>query len=375
MIKELMGYNPYKKKIKTIKPNVIDLTTPSENKKNNEKVNNNINNINNIPYIELNLSPSKNNEEIKYPLKSSQNKPNKEIPKKTKVITVSNYTNKAIKAYLKKNKLYKNKKNTDISKQPIYKEYYYMEDINNKEKHMEDFHCIKDNLIKEEYVSVFAIFDGHGGNQAAIYCKDNLIRIISKAIISSCYNIPKCLEFTYNKLNEEFNNKTKQNDVGCTMSCVVLIRDKEDANKKYIYISNVGDSKIYILKKDGNSIQMSKDHTCKDTVETERIKQKGGLVFNQRVFGSLMLTRTIGDKEMKKYGVICQPYINEYIIQNDDNYIIIASDGLWDVITEEDLSMYAKEEDMGAEAVSKRLVLQALEKGTTDNISCIVIKI
>ena len=88
-----------------------------------------------------------------------------------------------------------------------------------------------------------------------------------------------------------------------------------------------------------------------------------------------MVTRSIGDKELKKYGVIAEPYISQLNIDNsNDNYIIIASDGIWDIIDEEKLSIFAKE-DMPAEALCKRLVKMSIEGGSNDNISCIVIKL
>ena len=127
--------------------------------------------------------------------------------------------------------------------------------------------------------------------------------------------------------------------------------------------------------KTGECIKITKEHTCKDQTEVDRIKKKGGYVFNERVFGSLMVTRSIGDKEMKQYGVISEPYISHFNIDNSqDSYIIIASDGIWDIIDEEKLAMFAKEE-MPADALCKRLVKMSLEGGTNDNISCIVIKL
>ena len=48
------------------------------------------------------------------------------------------------------------------------------------------------------------------------------------------------------------------------------------------------------------------------------------MVFNGRVFGTLMLTRSIGDREMKNYGVCSIPYVNISKISEDDLYFIIV---------------------------------------------------
>ena len=93
------------------------------------------------------------------------------------------------------------------------------------------------------------------------------------------------------------------------------------------------DSKCYLIKK--NSIlKLTKDHKCNDKEEVERIKKNGGLIFNKRVFGSLMLTRSIGDREMKNYGVSSIPFININKIVDEDLFFVVASDGVWDVINE-----------------------------------------
>ncbi|MCQ2819863.1 MAG: protein phosphatase 2C domain-containing protein, partial [archaeon] len=306
-------------------------------------------------------------------------------PKKTKVVTIAKYQNKEIRKYLEKkekNNLIKPKNNNPNNPQeqrPHIIEGWYFQDNQNVEnqKTMEDFHCCKENLVEKgsQTVHLFCIFDGHGGAKAAVYCRDNFINVMQKSVIATCYDYPKCFAYAYNKINTEMLQKMTENNIGTTASTVLVTTSQEDPKGREIHCGNVGDSKIYLLQKNGNCILMSKDHNCQDAKEVERIKSKGGMVFNGRVFGSLMLTRSLGDKEMKQYGVISEPYVSNKKITDEDNYIVIASDGIWDVIKEEDLSIYAQEDDMGAEALAKRLVLMALERGTTDNISCIAVKL
>jgi serine/threonine protein phosphatase PrpC len=87
-----------------------------------------------------------------------------------------------------------------------------------------------------------------------------------------------------------------------------------------------------------------------------------------------MLTRSFGDKEMKKYGVICMPDIYYHHITEDDLYVIIGSDGVWDVVEEEEIFKLCQE-NISSKELSKKIIQLAKDRETHDNISCIVIKL
>jgi serine/threonine protein phosphatase PrpC len=87
-----------------------------------------------------------------------------------------------------------------------------------------------------------------------------------------------------------------------------------------------------------------------------------------------MLTRSIGDKEMKKYGVLPKPSIKRIEIGNDDKWVVLASDGVWDVVNEDNLREISRKYD-GAEKFCKEIVKYAIDADSRDNISCIVIKL
>ena len=43
------------------------------------------------------------------------------------------------------------------------------------------------------------------------------------------------------------------------------------------------------------------------------LKKKGVMIFKQRVFGSLSLTRSFGDMVYKVDGINCEPFIKKYL--------------------------------------------------------------
>jgi serine/threonine protein phosphatase PrpC len=261
-------------------------------------------------------------------------------------------------------------------------------------KSMEDYHCIKKNLLKNNSIifSYFSIFDGHSGNEVALFLSKNLHKIISSQLTNLKLNSPD-ININIERFNDNIISFVKKsfeiadeeiikdlsynNEVGSTGTIVLLYKIKNSQNindySRYVLCSNIGDSKGYILTRN-NFIQITKEHKCNDIKEVERIKKMGGIVFSNRVFGTLMLTRSFGDKEMKKYGVISTPDCYCHKIRDEDLYIVIASDGIWDSVCEEEL-MQMGGEKLSSDDFSKNLVKLARDKGTRDNISCIVIKL
>ena len=123
-----------------------------------------------------------------------------------------------------------------------------------------------------------------------------------------------------------------------------------------------------------NIYQITEDHNCNNQIEVERVKKNGGLVFKGRVFGSLILTRSFGDKEMKQYGIISNPYVFHTLINKDDLYAIVCSDGVWDVCSKVDLLKISLN-NISSEELAKKIVKLSIEKGTNDNVSSLVIKL
>ena len=261
-------------------------------------------------------------------------------------------------------------------------------------KEMEDFHCIKQALGKRPNLSYFAIFDGHGGKEVASYLSVNfhhfLVDEINKIKFGTndeenINNIKESIKISFQKIDKEILNKDEFcNDVGSTATIIFIyyndllthdnnINDNKEIERTLI-CSNIGDSSGYLINK--NNIKLiTKYHKCDDSTEVQRIRDNGGIVFQGRIFGKLILTRTLGDKEMKKYGVLPLPDFFIKKIDKDDLFVIIASDGVWDVINEDELFKMGNEKDLSSETFSKKIIDIVKERDTRDNSSCIVIKL
>ena len=112
---------------------------------------------------------------------------------------------------------------------------------------------------------------------------------------------------TFIKINYYYFTDTPEFQSGTTAT-VCLIRDGIE-----LAIGHVGDSRA-ILCREGYAIQLSEDHAPDNHREKERIKRRGGVISHNsqgvwQVNGRLSMTRSLGDVELKKYGVTADPFI------------------------------------------------------------------
>ena len=244
-----------------------------------------------------------------------------------------------------------------------FKSFSYHEDKNLKYRQsMEDIGILIPDLTNDYKVSLFGIFDGHGGTDVVKFVKTRLPQLI-KIYLNDLFPVEIAFKNAFKKVDEEL--KFFDSEYIGTTATLILIKDNK------IYCANVGDSKAYIIY-DKTYKQISNDHKCTNEDERKRIAEIGGKIIKNRVMGQLILTRTLGDLYVKQFGVINTPDINVYDINETINYIIIASDGVWDVVDLDTITNMGKAGKNVGE-FCKDIVKLAINKGTKDNVSCIVI--
>lgn len=338
---------------------IIDKKTKNKNKEN-------IININNITNKEIKnqkidfLNPNLNKLKI-----------NKKIIEKcfqnTPIISINN----------KKFPILKNEKDYEINTfeyNPIgrsVQSFSYNEEKNIKSK-MEDFHLIIDKFMNNNNKGYFSILDGHGIDcqEPIKYATKRLPNLFSNFLINTNYNIEKSFIFSFQKIDDELKCYSQIENCGSTLTIIYI--DKE---LNIVYGANVGDSKSIIINRNKTYKNLTTEHKVESNIkENERIKKIGGIIFNGRLFGQLILSRALGDFSLKNIGLISTPSIHKHKISEDDSYIIIASDGIWDVLNEEFITNFCIENcNLNVNELGKLIIKNAIEKGSEDNISCIVI--
>ena len=248
--------------------------------------------------------------------------------------------------------------------------YAYKEIPNiNYRLYMEDKSRSIINLNRDKSNSLFCLYDGHGGQEVSTYLQNNF-HIFMKESFPFDLDDPELFFF---KLFQNIDMKLQNLNYFTVGSTASIIYIKIYKSKKYIYTANIGDSRIILIKA-REFKRLSYDDRASDPNEFSRITKSGGLIIDNRVYGQLMLSRSFGDWELKQYGVICEPHVLEIEICSNDLFIIMASDGIWDVLDE--MEIY----DMSSKIKNSKeycdiIVNTAIEKGSTDNISCFVLQL
>jgi len=273
-----------------------------------------------------------------------------------------------------KNKKKKSKKYTSVQ------DYGVCFDQNWKHRRrMEDAHVIIDGFNDDPRSGFFAVYDGHGGKEAANYAAENLHKVLIEELIKHPENIcddeakmKEILTTVYSNTDEALKEKVPSHH-GCT-AITVYLTGKEDSRS--MHVANAGDARA-ILCRNGKAIRMSYEHKAADEEEAKRIADTGGFIINGRVNGQIMITRSLGDHLMKEF-IISTPFTYHTKLTKEDTWLIVACDGLWDVCEDQQAVDFVLEwagKGSGATELSKRLLIKALQDGSTDNLSIIVVKL
>ena len=251
--------------------------------------------------------------------------------------------------------------------------YSYNEDKNIKSK-MEDFHLIIDNFMSSNKKGYFSLFDGHGIDciEPIKYAICRFPNILIENLQNSNYNIEQSLINSFKKIDDELKQYNQIDNCGSTATIILI--DKE---LNLIYSANVGDSKSILINKNKTYQNLTTEHKVESNYEeNERIKKLGGLIFNGRLFGQLVLSRALGDFSLKNNGLISIPSIHKIVLNEDDCFIVIASDGIWDVLSEDDITnICIDNSNLNCDELGKFIVKKAIDMGSEDNISCIIVLI
>ncbi|XP_074497001.1 integrin-linked kinase-associated serine/threonine phosphatase 2C isoform X2 [Sebastes fasciatus] len=194
-------------------------------------------------------------------------------------------------------------------------------------------------------VSYFAVFDGHGGARASRFAAEHLHHNLAKKFPSGETEnvdklIRKCLLDTFRQTDDDFLKKASSQKPawkdGSTATCVLVVDD-------VVYVANLGDSRAVLCRMEATggadgrrrslTLPLSTDHNPTIYKERMRIQRAGGTVRDGRVLGVLEVSRSIGDGQYKRCGVISSPDMRRCQLTANDRFIILACDGLFKVFS------------------------------------------
>ncbi|XP_058482505.1 protein phosphatase 1E isoform X2 [Solea solea] len=250
--------------------------------------------------------------------------------------------------------------------------------IKNMRRKMEDRHVIIPdfnslfNIQDQEEQAFFAVFDGHGGVDAAIYAANHLhVNLVHEESFSQDPSEALCRAFKVT--DERFVKKAKRENLRCgTTGVVTFLRGQ------MLHVAWLGDSQVMMVRR-GQVVELMKPHKPDREDEKLRIEALGGCVIwfgTWRVNGSLSVSRAIGDSEHK-------PYISgdadhcDVSLDGTEDYLILACDGFWDTVSPDEalrvVSDHLLENTGDTTMVAHKLVASARDAGSSDNITVVVV--
>ena len=278
-------------------------------------------------------------------------------------------------------------------------------------------------------ISYFSIFDGHGGEECSEFLKNNYLEYLIENK-NFPFDIKLSMIETFQKIEESFfklkcKNTLEESDKSGSCALVSIIFDNK------IYIANLGDSRAIMSVNGGNKIKQitvdqkpdnikeferaikngskiylddnddpdrdeSKIQFIKDKIELEKMKEVKANSDEDKIFrvypSDLAVMRTIGDikAKRKEFGgipgtIINIPEIFIYDINSNDDFIVLGCDGIFDDLSNEEVintvwmaykhRTKEKKYDIheSTQEACDLVIRAALEKQTTDNLSCIVL--
>jgi len=257
----------------------------------------------------------------------------------------------------------------------------YFTSIKGRRKTNEDRHNIILNINGDDsninQINLFGIYDGHGGSWVSKYLEAN----IPNYYMNNKFVPPFDDEF-HRKVFMLIQSELLKNSNGyiCGSTCLLNIMYKYD-NSIFMNVVNLGDSRMTIVNSKGISLPVTKDHKPDDSIEKSRLTKMGGEIYKDSEgiyrIGDLSLSRAFGDGDNAPY-ISQKPDIFYKKISPETKYIVMACDGLWDTIESEDLGKVIndiKKKKPNLDNLAVELAQKALELGSTDNVSVIVIEV
>jgi len=251
---------------------------------------------------------------------------------------------------------------------------------------MEDTHVLLDDLNAafgfphDTPRAYYAVFDGHGGKDAADLAADLLLKDVVAFPSFLSGNIADALTQGFSKTDKQILEAgAKHKWTNGTTAVVVFVIGNT------LYLGNAGDSEAVLAQTgehDGVVAQLlSEKHKPSD--ERERIEAAGGHVIFGRVLGNLSVSRSLGDSDFKMPmnravgdWVSAVPFTRHTPLTANNPFLIIACDGLWDKMTYQeavDFIYHQKKEGKSPTEAAQLITQEALNKGSLDNITTVIV--
>lgn len=254
-------------------------------------------------------------------------------------------------------------------------------------------------------VDVFIICDGHGGTAVSAFVAPKMMDFfLKKALVYPL--TPKIVTKLFSNIQKELIVHNQRIANNCGSTAIVLIRFIDNITKaEKIQLVNIGDCRA-IMSRKGISKVLTKDHKPfwpDEKYRIDKVNKQYGTDVKVRFadgdwrIGDLSVSRAFGDLDNTPY-VTHKPDTFVYKIKPTDEFIIMACDGVWDVLQNHEAINFVRDHDYDngvqyynfrartpaegyppndavrhTKNIAEKLANYAIAKGSTDNVSVIII--
>ncbi|XP_032367149.1 protein phosphatase 1F isoform X1 [Etheostoma spectabile] len=233
----------------------------------------------------------------------------------------------------------------------------------------------------------YALFDGHGGVDAATFAATHLHVSLSKqeALRS---DTATAFKTAFKHTDDIFKSKAKRERLRSgTTAVAVLIQGQE------LTVAWLGDSQAMLVRK-GQAVTLMDPHKPDREDEKRRIEDLGGCITFMgcwRVNGTYAVSRAIGDFDQKPY-VSGDADCSTTQLCGDEDYVLLACDGFFDAVKPSEVphmvldalhlscdpkgradTLLEQSEDTAGLSVAQQLVGHAKAAGSSDNITVMLV--
>ena len=276
---------------------------------------------------------------------------------------------------------------------------------NIEKENNQDCSLIIEDVCGIKNYNIYSIMDGHGSNGHLVsnFIKDNIIKYFNDISFyfkkikpkekSSIIYPENILDLIFKKLKKNDFQKIKDfyKEVDELLSSIEVHFDSNFSGSTCIIIfqignniisSNVGDSRALLIKENKEIIELSHDQKPDNENEKKRIEEMGGIVsqcndlyddgkeggpFRIWMKGcdypGIAMSRSIGDKIAHSIGVINEPEIIEFNLDELSKFIILGSDGVFQHLNNNEINdiIFEEKEKIG-ENICKKIINKAINK-------------
>jgi PPM family protein phosphatase len=222
----------------------------------------------------------------------------------------------------------------------------------------------QDSILINDKIGLYAVADGMGGHKGGETASAMALDVINSAIEkinekkSTTHIIPfikEAVSLASMKIYERSLMDESLRGMGTTLVSVYFY-------DKSAYISQVGDSRVYLYK-DDELWKVTEDHSLiNEQIRSGAITKKEAEKLNYKN----VITRSVGFEEIVNVDV----YTRE--VEKGDIFLL-CSDGLTSMLDDEDIAEQITSKDLSASV--DNLINKANESGGLDNVSVILLKV